>query len=65
MIFRGLSLAGSLIGPPGQIREMLEFAAKHRIHPMIEERPMEKANEVVQEADKGQARYRYVLVNEA
>lgn len=63
MIFKGLTLSGSLIGPPAQIREMLDFAVAKGIHPMIEERPMKDANKVIEDLDKGLARYRYVLVN--
>lgn len=63
LIFKGLTLAGSLIGPPAEIREMLEFAAKHAIHPVVQERPMKDANAAVMDMDKGLARYRYVLVN--
>jgi alcohol dehydrogenase (NADP+) len=44
---------------------MLEFAAKKQIHPFIQERPMKDANQAVIDMDKGDARYRYVLVNEA
>lgn len=63
MIFKGLTLSGSLIGPPAQIREMLDFAIAKKIHPMIQERPMKDANKVVEDMDKGLARFRYVLVN--
>ena len=63
VIFKGLSINGSLIGPPWQIREMLEFAVKHDIHPVVEERKMSEANQVIQDLDKGLARFRYVLVN--
>ena len=43
---------------------MLEFAAKHNIHPVIQERPMTDANQAIVDMDAGKARYRYVLVNE-
>lgn len=63
MCFKGLTISGSLIGPPGQIQEMLEFAASNNIHPMIQEAPMKDANRVIQDLDAGKARFRYVLVN--
>lgn len=63
LIFRGLSLSGSLIGSPTEIREMLDFAVKKNVHPLIEEKPMHDANNVITDMDKGLARYRYVLVN--
>lgn len=63
LVFRGLTISGSLIGPPAQIREMLDFAVTHNIHPIIQEKSMKDANGVVADMDKGMARYRYVLVN--
>ncbi|KAL3480999.1 chaperonin 10-like protein [Aspergillus californicus] len=56
--------AGSLIGSPNDIREMLELAAEKKVQPWIEERPMKEANQAVLDMDAGNARYRYVLVNE-
>ncbi len=43
---------------------MLDFAEKKQIHPWIQERPLKDANKAVVDMDKGNARYRYVLVNE-
>jgi alcohol dehydrogenase (NADP+) len=57
-------LGGSSIGSPADITKMLEFAAKHNIHPVIQERPMKDANQAIVDMDAGKARYRYVLVNE-
>jgi alcohol dehydrogenase (NADP+) len=57
-------MGGSAIGSPADISEMLEFAVKHNVHPIIQERPMKDANQSVVDMDKGDARYRYVLVNE-
>jgi alcohol dehydrogenase (NADP+) len=42
---------------------MLEFAAKHNVKPWITKYPFEKANEAVVSMDKGESRYRHVLVN--
>lgn len=58
------SLAGSAIGSPKTIREMLEFAAKHKVKPFVEKRPMSDANQAVIDMEAGKARFRYVLVNE-
>lgn len=63
LIPKGLKLCGSMVGPPAQIREMLDFAVAHDVHPIIQERPMKEANEAVMDMDMGKARYRYVLVN--
>lgn len=63
-IARGVSLAGSMIGPPWQIEEMLKFAAEKKLQPWIEKIPMEKANEAIVRMDQGKARYRISLINE-
>ena len=64
LIGAGIKVGGSGIGSPGQIQEMLQFAADKGIKPWVEERPMQKANETVVDLEAGKARYRYVLVNE-
>jgi D-arabinose 1-dehydrogenase-like Zn-dependent alcohol dehydrogenase len=56
-------LAGSMIGAPGEIREMLQLAAEKNVKPWVEERPMKDANQAMVDMEKGKARYRYVLVN--
>ena len=43
---------------------MLDFAVKHKVHPFTQEQPMKDVNQAVIGMDKGDARYRYVLVNE-
>lgn len=53
-----------MIGSPTDISNMLNFAAEKNIHPFIQERPMSDANQAVVDMEKGDARYRYVLVNE-
>lgn len=58
-----VTLCGSMISSPSEIREMLELAAQKKISPMIEERPMQDANSVILDMEAGKARYRYVLVN--
>lgn len=64
LIGNGVNLGGSMIGSPDVIREMLELAAEKNLQPWIEERSMKDANEAVQDMAKGDARYRYVLVND-
>ena len=56
---------GSMIGSPGEIREMLQLAAEKNVKPWVEERPMKDANQAMIDMEKGKARYRYVLVNES
>lgn len=57
-------MAGSMIGSPNELREMLQLAAEKKVHPMIEERPMKDANTAMVDMEEGKARYRYVLVNQ-
>jgi D-arabinose 1-dehydrogenase-like Zn-dependent alcohol dehydrogenase len=63
LIMRRAKLGGSMIGSPDEIREMLQLAVEKRVQPMIEERPMDGANQAIIDMHNGKARYRYVLVN--
>lgn len=65
LIGKGCKMGGSSIGSPADIAEMLAFAVKHDIHPWIQEMPLKEANKAIVAMDKGDARYRFVLVNEA
>ena len=65
LISKGCKIAGSAIGAPGDIEEMLELTAKKRVRPWIQKVPLKDANEAVVDMNAGKARYRYVLVNEA
>lgn len=56
-------IGGSAIGPPGQIREMLELAEREGVKPWVEKRSMAEANEAVRDMEEGKARYRYTLCN--
>lgn len=60
----GIKMGGSLIGSPGQIKEMLELVAEKKIKPLIQTRSMKDANQAIVDMKAGRARYRYVLVNE-
>lgn len=57
------SFASSAVGGPGEIQEMLEFAAKHdpKIEAWVNVFPLEKVNEAVQELVDGKPRFRNVL----
>lgn len=63
-IAKGVKFAGSMIGPPWQIEEMLELAAEKGIKPWINKYPMKDANKAIVDMDAGKARYRISLVNE-
>jgi D-arabinose 1-dehydrogenase-like Zn-dependent alcohol dehydrogenase len=63
LLFGRRSIAGSAIGSPAEIRDMLQFAADQKIKPWVEQRPMSEANQAIVDLEDGKARFRYVLVN--
>ena len=63
LIGKGVSVSGSSIGSPAEIREMLSFAEREGVRSWVQTRPMKEANQVIVDMEKGKARYRYVLVN--
>jgi alcohol/geraniol dehydrogenase (NADP+) len=56
-----LAVAGSSIGSPRDLREMLEVAARHNIQAITERFAMKDANTAVARVKKNQVRYRAVL----
>lgn len=64
LIGKGCKVGGSQIGSPKDIEDMLNFAADKRVKPWVQTRSMKEANKSVVDMEDGQARYRYVLVNE-
>jgi alcohol/geraniol dehydrogenase (NADP+) len=57
------SIAGSPIGSPHQLREMLDVAARHGVKAQTERFPMAKANEAIEKVKKNKVRFRAVLAN--
>jgi len=57
------TIAGSPIGSPYRIREMLDVAARHGVKATTELFPMAKANEAIEKVKKSKVRYRAVLAN--
>jgi len=55
------AIEGSAAGGRGAMRDMLAFAARHRIQPQLERMPWAKINEAVDRVRRGVARYRVVL----
>jgi alcohol/geraniol dehydrogenase (NADP+) len=55
------SISASPVGSPANIAQMLDFAVRHGIKPVIETFPMEKVNNAMDRLRSGQARYRLVL----
>lgn len=54
-------IAGSANASPSATSRMLEFAARHKIAPLVEHFPMSKVNEAIDHLLSGKARYRVVL----
>jgi len=57
------AVAGSQIGSPGRIAEMLAFAARHGVRAEVETVPMAEADRALDRTRRNLARYRMVLVN--
>ena len=55
------SVSGSPVGNPAVISDMLEFAARHEIKPVIETFGFDQVNEALDRLRSGEARYRIVL----
>jgi hypothetical protein len=64
MMFKQLSVGSSPVGPPVVIRQMLDFAARHKVAPVNEHFPMSKVNDAMEHLRSGKARYRIVLDRE-
>ena len=62
--FFELKFVGSNTGGRAITAEMLQFAAKKGIAPMVEQMPMADVNKAMQRINAGEAHYRIVLVNE-
>jgi uncharacterized zinc-type alcohol dehydrogenase-like protein len=57
------SVAGSPIGSPRDLHEMLDVAARHGVKAITERFAMAKANDAIAKVKKGKVRYRAVLTN--
>jgi len=58
---KNVNLMGSLIASPKEIRDLLEFSAKHNIGSVVELFPIQKINEALDHVRNGKARFRAVL----
>eukprot|EP00474_Spongospora_subterranea_P011204 CRZ11662.1 hypothetical protein [Spongospora subterranea] len=65
LVARNITVVGSLLAPPSEIRRMLQFAADHKIHAMTESLPMNanNCNAALKKVAANSVRYRMVLVN--
>jgi uncharacterized zinc-type alcohol dehydrogenase-like protein len=57
------AIAGSPVGSPRDLHEMLDVAARHGVKAITERFAMAKANDAVAKVKKNQVRYRAVLAN--
>jgi alcohol/geraniol dehydrogenase (NADP+) len=61
LIMAQRSVSGSPVGSPATIAQMLEFASRHDIKPVIETFGFDQVNEALDRLRSGDARYRVVL----
>ncbi|MFT6967861.1 MAG: putative zinc-type alcohol dehydrogenase-like protein [Cellvibrionaceae bacterium] len=64
LIGRQRSVSGSPVGSPGTIKQMLDFAALHKIEPVTEYFNFDQINEAIERLREGKAHYRIVLKRE-
>jgi len=55
------SISGSPVGSPANIANMLEFAVRHNIKPVVEHYRFDQVNEAMEKLRHGDVRYRIVL----
>ncbi|KAH7350538.1 alcohol dehydrogenase-like protein [Rhexocercosporidium sp. MPI-PUGE-AT-0058] len=53
IVFRDISIVGSLVGSNKTLREMLEFASEHEVRAIVKTFPLSKLNDLVTEYQKG------------
>ena len=63
LLFGQKSVSASPLGSPFTAGVMLEFAARHKIEPLVETYPIDKVNEAMEKLRSGKTRYRLVLKN--
>ncbi|NWG13076.1 MAG: NAD(P)-dependent alcohol dehydrogenase [Acidobacteria bacterium] len=61
LLLQKKTICGSIIGNRSTIREMLEFAARHRIGATVEVVPLAEVNAAIDKVRANKARYRMVL----
>ncbi len=61
LITNQYQISGTPSGSPSTIADMLEFAARHQIAPIIELFPLREVNAAIARVKRGEVRYRVVL----
>ena len=64
MMFSRRSISASPVGSTQQCKDMLDFAAKNGVKPIIERFPHSKAEEALEKVRSGKIRFRAVLEND-
>ncbi|KAI5777144.1 chaperonin 10-like protein [Geopyxis carbonaria] len=64
LIGMGVTMGGSMIGSPKEIREMVELADKKDVRSWVNLYPLTQVNQALVDFEAGKPRYRLVLVNE-
>lgn len=64
VLFGSLTIKATPVGGIPHMKQMLAFAAKHNVRPIIEEFPHSKCNEAMQKVRDGTIRFRAVLKND-
>ena len=54
VVFRDISIVGSLVGSNKLLREMLQFAAQHDVRAKVKTFPLSGLNELVEQYNKGE-----------
>ncbi|MDG1511385.1 MAG: NAD(P)-dependent alcohol dehydrogenase [Mariniblastus sp.] len=57
------TIAGSTVGSPAVMEQMLQFASRHQISPLVEQFAMSSANSAMSHVREGKPKYRVVLAN--
>lgn len=64
LVAHELTIRGSFLGVPSEMRAMLRFSQENAIKPMVEMMPMAEINQAIARIRENKARYRVVLYNE-
>lgn len=63
LVAHELTISGSFLGQPAEMREMLRFSQDNDIRPLIETYPMAEVNRAIERVRENKARFRVVLSN--
>jgi len=61
VIFKGITIRGSVVGTREDLRECLQLAAEGKVKPQIETQPLEAINDIFERLKQGNVNGRVVL----